>query len=953
MTEQSTSGGGKLPPGIEPISIMEEMQRSYLDYAMSVIVSRALPDVRDGFKPVHRRILYASHESGYHWNRKYVKSARPVSDVMGKYHPHGDASIYDALVRMAQDWSMRVPLVDGQGNFGSIDGDPPAAMRYTEARLTKVAHEILEDIDKETVDFQENYDGTDSEPKVLPAKFPNLLVNGGGGIAVGMATNIPPHNLVEVINACIALIDNPALDLPALMEIIPGPDFPTGALILGRAGIRSAYETGRGSVVMRGRATIEPMRNDREQIIITEVPYQVNKASMVEKIGELVREKRIEGISDLRDESDRQGYRVVVELKRDANADVILNQLYRYTPLQTSFGCNMVALNGGKPELMNLSDMLKAFVSFREEVVSRRTKYLLRKARERAHVLVGLAISVANIDEVIQLIRRAPDPSTAREQLMTRRWPAMDVEPLIRLIDDPRHKINDDGTYNLSEEQARAILELRLARLTALGRDEIADELNKIGAEISDYLDILSSRLRIQTIVKDELAAIRDEFGTPRRTEIMDGGLEMDDEDLIAREDMVVTVSHLGYIKRVPLGTYRAQRRGGKGRSGMATRDEDFVTRLFVANTHTPVLFFSSRGIVYKEKVWRLPIGTPQSRGKALINMLPLEPGERITTIMPLPEDEASWDNLDVMFSTTRGTVRRNKLSDFVQVNRNGKIAMKLEEEGDEILSVETCQPPNADLNIAGDDVLLTTALGQAIRFPVDEVRVFAGRNSIGVRGITLAEGDRIISMTIVSHVDAEPWERAAYLKRSAAERRAAGVDEEDIALVGEEVTEEGQLSDERYEELKALEQFVLTLSEKGYGKRSSSYDFRTSGRGGKGIRATDTSKTAEIGQLVAAFPIEEGDQIMLVSNGGVLIRVPVNGIRIASRATKGVTIFSTAKDEKVVSVERISEPEDDAEGGEEIAEGVVAQSAADGASDAGTAEDQTPGDTSGDSTPE
>ncbi|RKD56689.1 DNA gyrase subunit A [Rhizobium sp. WW_1] len=885
---------------------MEEMQRSYLDYAMSVIVSRALPDVRDGLKPVHRRILYAAHQSGYHWNRKYVKSARPVADVMGSYHPHGDASIYDALVRMAQDWSMRVPLIDGQGNFGSIDGDPPAAMRYTESRLTKVAHELLEDIDKETVDFQENYDATTEEPKVLPARFPNLLVNGSGGIAVGMATNIPPHNLLEVIDGCIALIDNPAIELPDMMQIIPGPDFPTGAKILGRAGIRSAYETGRGSVVMRGVATIEPMRGDREQIIITEIPYQVNKASMIEKMAELVREKRIEGISDLRDESDRQGYRVVVELKRDANADVILNQLYRYTPLQTSFGCNMVALNGGKPEQMNLMDMLRAFVAFREEVISRRTKYLLRKARDRAHVLVGLAIAVANIDEVIRVIRQAPDPQSAREELMTRRWNAVDVESLIRLIDDPRHRINEDGTYNLSEEQARAILELRLARLTALGRDEIDEELNQIGVEIKDYLDILSSRARIQTIVKQELAAVRDEFGTPRRTEIVDGGLEMDDEDLIAREDMVVTVSHLGYIKRVPLTTYRAQRRGGKGRSGMTTRDEDFVTRLFVLNTHTPVLFFSSHGIVYKEKVWRLPIGTPTSRGKALINMLPLEPGERITTIMPLPEDEDSWDNLDVMFTTTRGTVRRNKLSDFVQVNRNGKIAMKLEEEGDEILSVETCTEH--------DDVLMTTALGQCIRFSVSDVRVFAGRNSIGVRGITLAPGDSIISMTIVRHVDAEPWERAAYLKRSVSERRSATGDDEEIALVGEEVAEEGQLGDERYEELKALEQFILTVSEKGFGKRSSSYDFRISGRGGKGIRATDTSKTGEIGELVAAFPVEDGDQIMLVSDGGQLIRVPVGGIRVASRATKGVTIFSTAKDEKVVSVERISEPESDEE---------------------------------------
>ncbi len=749
-----------------------------------------------------------------------------------------------------------------------------------------------------------------------------------------MATNIPPHNLVEVINGCIALIDDPAIELPEMMQIIPGPDFPTGAKILGRSGIRSAYETGRGSVIMRGVATIEPMRGDREQIIITEIPYQVNKSTMIEKMAELVRDKRIEGISDLRDESDRQGYRVVVELKRDANADVILNQLYRYTPLQTSFGCNMVALNGGKPEQLQLLDMLRAFVSFREEVVSRRTKFLLRKARERAHVLVGLAIAVANIDEVIRVIRQAPDPQSAREELMTRRWPAHDVESLIRLIDDPRHRINDDMTYNLSEEQARAILELRLARLTALGRDEIGDELNKIGEEIKDYLDILSSRVRIQSIVKDELAAVRDEFGTPRRTEIMDGGLEMDDEDLIAREDMVVTVSHLGYIKRVPLTTYRAQRRGGKGRSGMTTRDEDFVSQLFVLNTHTPVLFFSSRGIVYKEKVYRLPIGTPTSRGKAMINMLPLAPGERITTILPLPEDEDSWATLDVMFSTTRGTVRRNKLSDFVQVNRNGKIAMKLEEEGDEILSVETCTEH--------DDVLLTTALGQCIRFAVDDVRVFAGRNSIGVRGINLGDNDRIISMTIVGHVDAEPWERAAYLKRAANERRLTTGEAEEIALVGEEVTEEGQLSDERYEELKAREQYVLTVSEKGYGKRSSSYDFRISGRGGKGIRATDTSKTGEIGELVAAFPVDDNDQIMLVSDGGQLIRVPVGGIRIASRATKGVTIFSTAKDEKVVSVERIRDPEDEVEEGAENGEETTVVPGEEPAAEAG---DETPPD--------
>ena len=895
------------PPGIEPISIMEEMQRSYLDYAMSVIVSRALPDVRDGLKPVHRRILYAMHEGGYHWNRKYVKSSRIIGDVMGKYHPHGDQAIYDAMVRMAQDFSMRVPLIDGQGNFGSIDGDPPAAMRYTESRLAKVAHELLEDIDKDTVDFQDNYDASASEPRVVPARFPNLLVNGAGGIAVGMATNIPPHNLGEVIDGCVALIDNPSIELAELQGFIPGPDFPTGGLILGRSGIRSAYENGRGSVVMRGRVHTEEIRGEREALVVTEIPYQVNKASMIEKMAELVRDKRVEGISDIRDESDRDGYRVVIELKRDAVADVVLNQLYRFTPLQTSFGCNMVALNGGKPEQMVLMDMLKAFIAFREEVISRRTKFLLNKARDRAHVLVGLAIAVANIDEVIALIRNAPDPGTAREQLMERRWAARDVEPLILLIDDPRHRINEDGTYNLSEEQARAILELRLARLTALGRDEIADELNEIGSEIKDYLEILASRERILDIVKNELSDVREEFATPRRTEITEGGADMDDEDLIAREDMVVTVSHSGYIKRVPLDTYRAQRRGGKGRSGMSTRDEDFVTRLFVANTHTPVLFFSSRGIVYKEKVWRLPVGSPQARGKALINMLPLKQGERITSIMPLPEDEESWADLDVMFSTTRGTVRRNKLSDFVQVNRNGKIAMKLDdEEGDQILNVETCSET--------DDVLLTTSLGQCIRFPVTDVRVFAGRNSIGVRGINLGKGDTVISMAILSHVEATPAERSAYMKWSRSDDAEAAPDE--VVAEGEE-----QLSEDRLQELQSREQFVLTVSEKGYGKRSSSYDFRISGRGGKGIRATDTGKVDEIGPLIASFPVEHEDQIMLVSDGGQLIRVPVGGIRIASRATKGVTIFSTAKQERVVSVERINEPDADDENGSDEAE--------------------------------
>ena len=905
MNDQIIPPDSGNPNGIEPVNIVEEMERSYLDYAMSVIVSRALPDVRDGMKPVHRRILYAMNQMGLSYNKPYRKSAGVVGEVMGKFHPHGDSSIYDALVRMAQDFSLRVPLIDGQGNFGSIDGDPPAAMRYTECRLEKVSDSLLFDIDKETVDFQDNYDGREQEPIVLPARFPNLLVNGSGGIAVGMATNIPPHNLGEIVDGCVALIDNPAITLDEMLKIIPGPDFPTGGIILGRAGIRSAYETGRGSLIMRAKVEVEDIRNDRQAIVVTEIPYQVNKATMVEKIAELVREKRIEGISDLRDESDREGYRVVIELKRDAVADVVLNQLYRYTPLQTSFGCNMVALNGGKPEQMTLLDMLKAFVLFREEVVTRRTKFLLRKARERAHVLVGLAIAVANIDEVIQLIRNAPDPQTARDQLMTRRWPAAEVRHLIELIDDPRHIIHEDNTYNLSEEQARAILDLRLQRLTALGRDEIADELNKIGAEITDYLDILGSRLRVLTIVKDELMAVRNEFATPRLTSFGSGGAEMDDEDLIAREEMVVTVSHSGYIKRVPLNTYRAQHRGGKGRSGMTTKDEDFVTRLFVANTHAPVLFFSSRGIVYKEKVWRLPVGTPQSRGKALINLLPLQQGERITTIMPLPEDEDSWSELDVMFATTRGTVRRNKLSDFVQVNRNGKIAMKFDDDEDEILSVDTCTE--------NDDVVLTTADGQCIRFAVSDVRVFAGRNSIGVRGINLGEGDKVISMAILEHVEATPAERSAYLKRAVAERRLAGNDSDDVTITDEEeATGDAELSDARYNELSQHEQMLLTVSQFGYGKRSSSYEFRISGRGGKGIRATDPSKTAEIGKLVAAFPVEEKDQIMLVSDGGKLIRVPVAGIRIAGRSTKGVTIFDTAENEKVVSVERISESEEE-----------------------------------------
>src|SRR5689334_2650381 len=745
------------------------MKRSYLDYAMSVIVARALPDARDGLKPVHRRILYAMHENGFEWNKTYRKSARTVGDVIGKYHPHGDQSVYDALVRMAQNFSMRVPLIDGQGNFGSVDDDPPAAMRYTESRMTRAAEALLEDIDKDTVDFQPNYDGSEKEPSVLPAKFPNLLINGAGGIAVGMATNIPPHNLGETIDACIALIDDPALGIDDLIKIMPGPDFPTGGIILGHQGIRAAYHLGRGSIVMRGKVTIDTIRKDREAIIITEIPYQINKASMVERIAELHREKKIDGIADLGDESDRDGFRVVVELKRDAVPDVVLNQLYKFTPLQTSFGANMVALDGGRPLLMNLRDLLTVFIAFREQVVTRRTKFLLNKARDRAHILVGLAIAVANIDEIIQVIRTSPDPTTARDRLMDRDWAAKDVDAMITLIDDPRHRINPDGTIRLSMEQARAILDLRLQRLTALGRDEISEELEKLKVEIADYLEILRSRARVQEIVKKELSDVKAEFATPRRTVIIDPEGEVEDEDLIQREDIVVTVSHAGYVKRVPLSTYRAQRRGGKGRAGMQTRDEDFVSRLFVASTHTPVLFFSSRGQVYKEKVWRLPMAAPNSRGKALINILPLEQGERITTIMPLPEDEKTWGELELMFATSGGTVRRNKLSDFADVRRSGIIAMKLNE-SEAIVDVQICSER--------DDVLLTAAGGQCIRFPVTDVRVFTGRTSMGVRGIALGGDEKVISLSILRHVEATSDERSAYQKMRRAMAGEGGAEE-------------------------------------------------------------------------------------------------------------------------------------------------------------------------------
>ena len=897
--EDDQPGEPPVPSDIRPVSILDEMKRSYLDYAMSVIVARALPDARAGLKPVHRRILYAMHENGFEWNKTYRKSARTVGDVIGKYHPHGDQSVYDALVRMAQDFSMRVPLIDGQGNFGSVDGDMPAAMRYTESRLTKIAQHLLDDIDKDTVDFQPNYDGQEKEPSVLPAKFPNLLVNGAGGIAVGMATNIPPHNLGETIDACIALIDDPALGIDDLIKIVPGPDFPTGGIILGHQGIRAAYHLGRGSIVMRGKVTIDTIRRDREAIIITEIPYQVNKASMVERIADLIREKKIEGIADLRDESDRDGFRVVVELKRDAVPDVVLNQLYKFTPLQTSFGANMVALDGGRPQLMNLRDLLTVFIAFREQVVTRRTKFLLNKARDRAHILVGLAIAVANIDEIIHVIRTSPDPSTARDRLMERDWPARDVEAMLTLIDDPRHRINADGTIRLSMEQAKAILDLRLQRLTALGRDEISEELEKLKVEINEYLEILRSRARVQAIVKTELSDVKAEFATPRKTVIIEQEGEVEDEDLIQREDMVVTVSHAGYVKRVPLSTYRAQRRGGKGRAGMQTRDEDFVSRLFVASTHTPVLFFSSRGQVYKEKVWRLPMAAPNARGKALINILPLEQGERITTIMPLPEDESSWGELDVMFATTGGTVRRNKLSDFVDVRRSGIIAMKLEE-GEAIVDVQICTER--------DDVLLTAAGGQCIRFPVTDVRVFTGRTSMGVRGIALAEGDKLISLAILRHVETTSDERSAYLKMRRAMAGENGAEESAAESETEEASAAAQISQERYVEMSAAEQVVLTVSVNGYGKRTSSYEYRTTGRGGKGIVAMSVNNRN--GKLVASFPVEDSDQIMLVTDKGQLIRCPVEDIRIAGRSTQGVIVFDTADDEHVVSVEHIGEEE-------------------------------------------
>ncbi len=885
--------------GIAPIAIEDELKRSYLDYAMSVIVSRALPDVRDGLKPVHRRILWSMHENGFTHDKPYRKSARIVGDVMGKYHPHGDTAIYDALVRMAQDFSMSLPLIDGQGNFGSMDGDPPAAMRYTESRMAKPTQDLLADIDKNTVDFQANYDGSEKEPVVLPARFPNLLVNGAAGIAVGMATNIPPHNLGEVIDAAVALIDNPAATDLDLVTLIPGPDFPTGALIIGQSAARQALLNGRGSVIMRAKTHMEEVRKDREAIVVTEIPYQVNKATMIEKIAELVREKKIEGIAELRDESDRKGVRVVVELKRDANAEVILNQLYRFTPLQTSFGVNMLALDGGRPRMMGLRAMLECFLTFREEVITRRTKFELAKARDRGHIVVGLALAVANIDEIIRIIRESRDPAEAREGLMSRDWPVADTAPLIALIADPRSQIREDGTIRMTEEQARAILDLRLQRLTGLAREELAKEAQEIALTIQRLLTILGSRDMILSMIREEMVEVKTAYAKPRRTEIVEADLEIDDESLIAREDMVVTVTHGGYVKRTALATYRTQRRGGKGRSGMATKDEDFITRLFVANTHQPVLFFTSGGMVYKEKIWRLPEGAPQSKGKALVNMLPLEKGETITSIMALPEDEALWETLDVMFATKSGGVRRNKLSDFVQVNRNGKIAMK-PDEGDSIVDVQMCTE--------NDDILLTTGRGMCIRFPVPEVRVFQGRTSTGVRGITLADGDELIGMSVLRHVDAEPAEARGYLRHAAAMRRAVGEEATDVAPEpieqDEPETGEAALTPERIAELGGREQFVLTISDRGVGKRSSAYEYRVTGRGGKGIVAHRLTDSAA--KLAGAFPVDDEDELLLVSDAGQLIRCPISEIRIAARATQGVNLMRIDDGERIVAVERL-----------------------------------------------
>ncbi len=900
-TPEDTDNADEIPqrPGFSgpSVDIVDEMKTAYLDYAMSVIVSRAIPDLRDGLKPVHRRILFSMYETGNTHDKSYRKSARPVGDTMGKYHPHGDSSIYDALVRMAQPFSMSLKLLDGQGNFGSMDGDNPAAMRYTEVRMDKPAAFLLADIDKDTVDFQDNYDGKDREPTVLPARFPNMLVNGAEGIAVGMATRIPPHNLGEVIDGTLALIADPDLSSEALMEIIPAPDFPTGAMILGRSGARKAYLEGRGSVIIRSKTRVEEIRKDRFAIIIDEVPYQVNKSRMIEIIAEAVREKKIEGIAHVQDESDRIGVRVVIELKRDATADVVLNQLFRFTPMQVSFACNMLALNGGRPEQLMLRDFLSHFITFREEVVARRTAFELRKARERSHILCGLAVAVANVDEVVATIRSSADPAEARERLMTRRWPAGEIIPFIKLIDDPTHPVNDDGTYNLSEIQARNILDLRLQRLTALGVKEITAELLELAAKIKDYLEILGSRDRIMAIISDELREVKAAFAVPRRTEIVDWAGDMEDEDLIEREDMVVTITSGGYIKRTPLAEFRAQNRGGKGLASMSTKEDDVVTTLFVVNTHTNLLFFTTDGMVYKLKCWRLPLAGRQAKGKAMVNLLPIAQGVSIAALMPVDVPEEEWESLQIVFATSDGDVRQNDLSDFTNVMRNGKIAMKLPD------GVTLVNAAIADEN---DDIMLVTALGRAIRFPTTEIRVFKSRGSTGVRGIRVGAGDRVVSMAIIRHFEADPDERAAYLKQR---RLMAGV-VEDEADDEDETVAEGQLSPERYAQMSAAEDLILTITTSGSGKLSSSHDYPVRGRGGMGVKAMDGAMRG--GPLVASFPVEMTDQIMLATSTGQSIRVPVDQISFRSRSAGGVRVFNTGGDEEVVSVARVAEQGDE-----------------------------------------
>jgi DNA gyrase subunit A len=881
------------------ISITSEMKSSYLDYAMSVIVSRAIPDLRDGLKPVHRRIIYSMYEKGITHDKSYRKSAKSVGDVMGSYHPHGDSAIYDALVRMAQDFSMSLPLVDGQGNFGSMDGDSAAAMRYTESRLQKVTSYMTGDLDKDTVDFTDNYDGKEREPTVLPARFPNMLVNGAGGIAVGMATNIPPHNLGEVIDATLELIDNPDLSMERLMEIIPGPDFPTGAIMLGRSGARKAYLEGRGSVIIRAKTFVEEIRKDRYAIIVNEIPYQVNKSTMIEKIAELVRDKKVEGIAHVQDESDRVGVRVVIELKRDATPEVVLNQLFRFTPLQTYFGCNMLALNSGRPEQLTLRDFLTHFISFREEVVARRTAFELRKARDRAHILCGLAVAVTNVDEIVATIRASADAAEARAKLMTRRWPAHDIAPYIKLVDDPSHTINEDGTYNLSETQTRAILELRLQRLTQIGVKEVTDELQELAGKIKNYLEILASRERIMEIISNELIEVKTQFAVPRRTEIVDWSGDSSDEDLIEKEDMVVTITSSGWAKRTPLADYRAQKRGGKGLSGMATKDEDVITTLFVANTHTQLLFFTDDGMAYKLKTWRLPLGGRTAKGKPIVNILPIPTGVGIAAIMPVDRDEVDWDDLQIVFATSKGSVRRNRLSDFTNVKSNGKIAMKFEgeDEGTRLINARICDE--------NDDVMLVTSSGRAIRFPVTDVRVFNSRASLGVRGIKMTD-DEVVSMSVIRHFEADASERAAYLKMR---RAQAGADEVE-GTDDDEDTVEGSISQERFEEMKAAEELLVTISESGTGKLSSSHDYPVRGRGGMGVTAMD--KAMRGGPLVASFPVALDDQIMLATSKGQSIRCPVKGISFRSRSAGGVKVFDTGKGEVVVSVAYIAESDDE-----------------------------------------